>query len=80
MGCIVEFSEPLLRFNFCQNKNKQKTWLDILLKYSALDLAGLASLIEVSVQALQDVLSGIRYLEDEPAIILAQFFLIFFSD
>lgn len=80
MGCIVEFSEPLLRFNFCQNKNKQKIWLEILLKHSALDLAGIAALVEVSVQALQDVLNGINYLENEPATILAQFFLIFFSD
>ena len=80
MRCIIEFDEPPFRFDFCQNKNKHKIWLDILLKYSVLDLAGFASVLNVSVQKLQTVLKGLDYLDNEPATTLAQLFLMFFSD
>ena len=80
MRCIIEFDEPPFRFDFCQNKNKHKIWLDILLKYSVLDLAGFASVLNVSVLKLQTVLNGLDYLDSETATTLAQLLLMFFSD
>ena len=79
MGCIVEFSEPLVRFNFCENKGRQKQWIEVLIKYSALDLTSLATLIEVPVQMLKDVHQGIKFLTDEAAENLGMYFLLFFS-
>jgi len=53
MGCIVEFSEPLVRFDFCANRCKQKIWIDALLKYGNLDMTGLASLLDLPVKTLR---------------------------
>lgn len=80
MGCIVEFNEPFIRFEFDRNKYKQKMLIDVLLNYSKLDLATLASTLEVSVKTLNDVLIGRAFLPEIPATSLAQLFLIFFSD
>ena len=80
MKCIVEFEEPPFRFDFCQNKNKHKIWLDVLLKYCALDLVGFASALDVSVAKLLTVLKGLDFLDEAPATTLAQLFLMFFSD
>ena len=55
MGCIVEFSEPLVRFDFCANRRKQKIWIDALLKYGNLDMAGLASALDLPVKTLRKV-------------------------
>ena len=53
MRCIVEFSEPLVRFDFCANRYKQKIWIDAMLKYGKLDMTGLASLLDVSTKNLR---------------------------
>lgn len=53
MGCIVEFSEPLVRFDFCANRCKQKIWIDAMLKYGSLDMTGLASLLDLPVKNLR---------------------------
>lgn len=80
MRCIVEFSEPFIRFEFDRNKYKQKMLIDVLLNYSKLDLATLASTLEVSIKTLNDVLIGTAFLPEVPARCLAQLFLILFSD
>lgn len=80
MRCIVEFTEPLVRFEFEPNKHKQKILIDVLLKYSQLDLAALASTLEVSPKTLNDVHIGVAFLPDIPSKCLAQLFLILFSD
>ena len=80
MRCIVEFTEPFIRFDFEPNKQKQKILIDVLLKYSQLDLATLASTLEVSLKTLSDVHNGIAFLQEVPAKCLAQLFLILFSD
>ena len=53
MGCVVEFSEPLIRFDFCTNRHKQKIWIDAMLKYGNLDMTGNASLLDVSIKNLR---------------------------
>ena len=55
MGCIIEFTEPLVRFDFCANQRKQKIWIDALLKYGNLDMTRLASLLDVPVKNLKEV-------------------------
>ncbi|MGQ3892062.1 hypothetical protein [Legionella sp. CNM-4043-24] len=80
MGCIVEFSEPFIRFKFCQNEYKQKMWIDALLKYSHLDLESLASVIEVSSDTLRRAHAGEVFLSYGPAEELGKLFLLLFSD
>ena len=79
MGCIVEFSEPLVRFDFCENKNMQRTLIDVLIKYSKLNLENLANLIEVPLQTLIDVHQGMGFLTGDVSENLCKYFLLFFS-
>ena len=79
MGCIVEFSKTV-RFNFCRKDDKQKIWIDALLRYGQLDLQGLASVIDVPVMILREVYKGSGFLDRNKAEELAKLFLILFSD
>lgn len=80
MGCIIEFTESQIRFDFCQNKYKQKLWIDALLRYGKADLAGLAHVINVPAQTLYDVFTGTSFLTKKHANLLGQLFLIYFSN
>ena len=77
MSCALEFSESLVRVNFCSKGNKQKILIDVLTKYSELDINRLASVLQVSVARLKDICDGDSFLVGEPADSLAQLFLIF---
>jgi hypothetical protein len=77
---MIELSEPLIRFKFEPNKYKQKMLIDILLNYSKLDLAALASTLEISSTILSNVHMGNAFLPENPAKYLAQLFIILFSD
>lgn len=79
MGCIVEFSESLLQFEFNSKSNTQKILVDMLLKYGELDIAGLALALDTSVNELQDILDGNHFFVGEQANDLSQLFLIFFG-
>jgi hypothetical protein len=79
MGCIIEFSESLLRFEFNAKGSKQKILVDMLLKYSEMDIADLALALDASVNELQDILDGNYFFVDEQANDLSQLFLIFFG-
>ena len=46
MGCILEFNDGF-RFDFAQNKCKQKLWIDILLRFSKSNIEHLAHIIDV---------------------------------
>ena len=61
MGCIVEFSESLLQFEFNSKSNTQKILVDMLLKYGELDISGLALALDASIEELQDILDGNRF-------------------
>lgn len=80
MGCTIEFNEPPIKFDFYRNKFKQKIWIDAILRYGAIDIAGLATLLDLHVKALQNVHSGNLFLAENEAQRLAQLFLIIFSD
>ena len=80
MGCTIEFNESSIRFDFSNNKQKQKIFVDVLLRYSKLDLPGLAAVLNVSIDTLHDVHRGVRFLEGEAAENLARLFLIFVSE
>lgn len=79
MGCIVEFSKTV-RFNFCRKDDKQKIWIDALLRYGQLDLHALASVIDVPVTILREVYKGAAFLDSSKAEELARLFLILFCD
>lgn len=79
MGCILEFDEPQIRYELrCQGK-RQLMLIDILLKYAQIDLAGLASLLNVSLTTLKNVYNN-KFLEGQSATDLLRLFLIFISD
>ena len=79
MGCIVEFGKTV-RFDFCKKNDKQKIWIDALLRYGHLDLHGLASVIDVPVMILREVYKGSGFLDRNKAGELAKLLLILFSD
>ncbi|WP_133139294.1 hypothetical protein [Legionella genomosp. 1] len=79
MVCIVEFNDGL-RFNFAQNKCKQKVWIEILLRFSKADMNHLANLLELPVEKLIEIHRGKQFLEKEQADILGKLFLVTFGD
>lgn len=79
MGCIVEFNDGF-RFDFAQNKCKQKLWIDVLLRFSKSNIEHLAHILDVPVKTLSQVHQGKSYLEDEAAKCLGQLFLVTFCD
>ncbi len=80
MDNVVPVNEPKITFEFNCRKGKQKAIINALWNYSKLDLAQLASLLDVSLQELQDVHNGEKYLHDEAAESLAHYFLILFGE
>ena len=80
MGCIVEFSKPQFRFDFCSKKHKQKMWIDALLRYGTLDMHGLASVLNSPVAKLREVYQGKQFFDVAEAEELAKLFLILFGD
>ncbi|KTD23943.1 hypothetical protein [Legionella maceachernii] len=79
MGCIIEFSEPFIRFNFGENKHNQKIWIEALLRFKPISLDDLASVLEVPIQILSEVHEGKAFFSDDAAQRLGQFFLLVFS-
>ncbi len=79
MGCIVEFSESLIQFEFDSNGKKQRILIDMLLKYAEIDINALALNLDISIQELQDIHDGNSFLIGEQAHDLAQIFLVFFG-
>lgn len=73
-------SEPIMHWQFKCRKDRQKILIDIILKYSKLDIAGIAGIIEVSMNTLQEVYKGNAYLDDPINKSLAQLFLLCFSE
>jgi len=74
MGCIIEFNEKL-RFNFIQNKCKQKLWIDVLLQCSKGNMEYLAFILDVPTEIISQVHQGNHFLEEEHANRLGQLFL-----
>ena len=79
MGCIIEFADTLLKFEFCGQGEKQKILVDILLKYSGININDLTSELGISIKKLHDIRKGKYFLVGEQANDLAQVFLIFFG-
>lgn len=80
MGCIIEFSKPFVRFEFTYKKHKQRIFIEMLLKYSQLNIASLATSLDVSVNTLKSVCSDSAFLDDKPAKKLAHLFILFVSE
>ncbi|WP_131775094.1 hypothetical protein [Legionella anisa] len=78
MGCIVEINE--VRFDFVQNKRKQKTWIEALLHFTNSDAKHLANLLEVPLEMLIKVRDGSVYFAQDTAERLAELFLVAFAD
>lgn len=79
MGCIVEFTESLVQVEFCSQGNKQRILIDVLTRYSDMDIDELASVLGVSAKKLRKISEGKSFLVGEPADSLAQLFLLFFG-
>jgi hypothetical protein len=77
MSCILEFPESSVKIDFCSKGNKQKILIDVLTKYSDMDMNRLALALEVPVKKLRSICDGHGCLIGEQADSLAHFFLIF---
>ena len=78
MGCIVEFNDNL-RFDFIQNKCRQKLWIDALLQTTKAGIEHLAFILDLSTETIIQVHQGKHYLEPVSAERLGQLFLITFG-
>ncbi|HHF7349425.1 TPA: hypothetical protein ACPSKE_002632 [Legionella feeleii] len=79
MGCIIEFPLSFLKFEFCSQGSKQKILVDVLLKYSGMDIQALSAALEIPIQKLENICNDVDFLVGEQADDLAQLFLIFFG-
>lgn len=80
MGCIIEFQEPSVRINFRCNNMKQKIYLEILLKYSPLDITNISSILNIPKSKLYRVYLGKELLEGKVANNLACLLCIFLGE
>ena len=79
MGCIIEFNDGL-RFDFVQNKCKQKIWIEVLLRHTNLDINQIAVILEIPAEIITKVHRGERYFSQEYAESLGRLFLLAFGD
>ncbi|MFC3908732.1 hypothetical protein ACFORL_06535 [Legionella dresdenensis] len=77
MSCTLEFPESSVKIDFCSKGNKQKILIDVLAKYSDMDINQLASMLDVPVKKLREICNGNGFLIGEQADSLAQLFLMF---
>ena len=77
MSCVLEFPESSVKIDFCSKGNKQKILIDVLAKYSEMDINQLASVLDVPVKRLHEICNGNGFLVGEQADSLAQLFLMF---
>ncbi len=80
MGIELNAGEFTLNHEFICRLNKQKLLIDVLLKYSKINLDKLASMLKVPVGLLQDVWRGRDYLQHDAALRLTEYFLLFFGE
>ncbi len=80
MGCVVEFSNPMMRFKFSSRPCKQKMLVDALLQYGNLDLTDLATVLDLPADALRSIYDGTRFLYGKQAENLIKLFLVLFGD
>lgn len=77
MNCIIDFDGT--RFNFTQNKYKQKMLIETLLHYE-FNLSRISQILNVPISVLEEVHKGVSFLPREIAQNLGQLFLLFFSN
>lgn len=77
MSCVLEFPESSVKIDFCSKGNKQKILIDVLSKYSDMDMNQLASVLDVPVERLHEICNGNGFLVGEQADSVAQLFLMF---
>lgn len=58
MSCTLEFPESSVKIDFCSKGNKQKILIDVLAKYSEMDINQLASVLDVPVKRLHEICNG----------------------
>ncbi|QDP72213.1 hypothetical protein FOG18_06390 [Legionella israelensis] len=80
MGCFIQLKDPDITFNFVHNELKQKLLLAALIRYSEIDLNGIAEILDICSKRLLKVLMGAEYLDTREAEELGRLFLITFSD
>ena len=80
MGIELNAGEFTVNHEFNCRLNKQKLLIDVLLKYTKINLDNLATMLRVPVWLLQDVWKGGSYLKHDAALRLTQYFLLFFGE
>lgn len=80
MECVIQHGESPIKFKFSCKNTQQKILIDILLKYSTLNINNLTSLLNVSVEMIKDVYQDKRFFVADAADNLVILFLMFLSD
>ncbi len=78
MGCVVEFDG--FRFDFTQNKFKQKLLIDVLMFYMRIEIRELSMILDVPLALLMKVCRGEQFLPYQAAENLGKYFLLAFSN
>lgn len=79
MDCVAVLTDVSIQYEFYVDNNRQKTWIDALLRYSGLCLIELAAILDVPAQVLHSAHKGSLFFDGEKANNLAIVFLTFFS-
>lgn len=80
MDSVAMNQEPVFSFEFRCRPHQQKYLIDALLRYNRITLNDLACLLDIPLLSLKAASQGKGYLNHQQAIVLAQYFLISFSD
>ncbi|EHL31333.1 hypothetical protein [Legionella drancourtii] len=80
MGCLAEVLGSFSDVNFKCKKENQKYLIEFILFFSNYDLKSLAELLEVNLLFLSQVVSGKYYLNEDRALKLLKWFLIFIGE
>ena len=79
MGCIIEFTESLMKFEFSCSENRQSILMDMLIRYGDQDVSYLSLFLGIPEDEIREVAAGQRFLAGEQAHDLSQMFLMFFG-
>lgn len=77
MECVVDFNG--IRFDFAQNRFKQKMLIEILTRYMSFEITELSRVLDVPVSLLDQVKQGKKFLHCRAARDLGRLFLLSLS-
>lgn len=65
MGVVAVIKEPSFQYQVVCRSGRQKLLLEIMLKYSKLDINSLATILDIQPDSLKSVYEGTQYLRND---------------